>query len=268
MTPASPVPRLARIQIHPIKSLDPVQVQETAIGPAGSLQFDRAWALYHLDGTLLAFSRTPALHRIRASYSPDFSSVTLQASPNGRQVPAAATFAFPGDTTGAAAWFSEYFKEPLMVRYDPNGRPDDLIANGPTILSTASLDTVCEWYPGLSIEEARLRFRATLEVDGVPPFWEDRLFGPELRSVIRFRIADVAFEGSYPCIRCPVPPRDPRTGEDMVGFQKTFVRRRRELLPDWSHADRFEHFYCLATNTRVASTEAGKPLRLGDTLTL
>ena len=265
--PPTPTPRLARIQIHPIKSLDPVEVPAATIGPAGSLQFDRAWALYSLDGRLISFSRNPALHRIRATYSTGFSSVTLAAPSDPRNL-APGTFSFPADTQSAAAWFSAYLDQPVMVRHDPAGIPDDLIANGPTIISTASLETVCDWFPGITVAEARLRFRTTLEIDGVPPFWEDQLFGPELRSVVRFHIGEVALEGSYPCIRCPIPARDPRTGEDTIGFQKRFVQLRRAQLPPWSHAERFEHFYCLATNTRIASTQAGKRLALGDSLRL
>ena len=97
-------------------------------------------------------------------------------------------------------------------------------------------------------------------------FWEDQLFGEDERSVVRFRIGEVQFEGSNPCARCPVPARDPQTGADLAGFQKRFSELRREHLPRWSPAARFDHFYRLATNTRVASTEAGKTLRLGESL--
>jgi uncharacterized protein len=261
------VSRLARIQIHPIKSLDPVEVSAATIGPAGSLQFDRAWAIYSPDGRLVNATRVPALHLIRATYAPNFTCVTL-AVPNDRRKIPIATFAFPSDTASAAVWFSKFLGYPVMVRHDPAGIPDDLIASGPTIISTASLQAVCDWFPGMTIAEARLRFRATLELDGVPPFWEDHLFGAELRSVVRFHIGEVAFEGSYPCIRCPIPARDPHTGSDTIGFQKCFAQQRRAHLPPWSHADRFEHFYCLATNTRIPSTESGKHLRVGDTLLL
>jgi uncharacterized protein YcbX len=261
------VPRLTRIQIHPIKSLDPVEVSIATVGAAGSLQFDRAWAIYSLDGRLINATRVPALHLIRATYGPSFTSVTLVA-PNERRNILAATFAFPADTVPAAEWFTKFLGYPVMLRHEPAGIPDDLIANGPTIISTASLQAVCEWFPGMSIPEARLRFRATLELDGVPAFWEDHLFGAELRSVVRFHIGEVAFEGSYPCIRCPIPARDPHTGDDTIGFQKLFAQQRRAQLPPWSHADRFEHFYCLATNTRIPSTESGKRLRVGDTLLL
>jgi uncharacterized protein YcbX len=260
-------PRLAHIQIHPIKSLDAVDIQATTIGPAGSLQFDRAWALYSLDGRLINATRTPAMHWIRATYGPDFSSVTLAVPADRRNIPAA-SFAFPGGTESATAWFSQYFEQRVIVRHDPAGIPDDPIANGPTVISTATLDAVCAWFPGMTIVEARLRFRSTLELGGVPAFWEDQLFSPEIRSVIRFHIGEVAFEGSYPCIRCPIPARDPHTGADTIGFQKRFSELRRAQLPPWSPAARFDHFYCLATNTRIASTESGKHLRLGDALLL
>jgi uncharacterized protein YcbX len=264
--PTSTIPRLARIQVHPIKSLDPVEVQTAAIiGQAGSLQFDRAWAVYALDGRLLNARHEPTMHLVRAVYGPNFANVTLSAMDNRRNLESG-FFAFPTDTGPAAAWFSKFLEQSVMVRHDPKGIPDDLIANGPTIISAASLIAVCSWFPGLTVAEARLRFRSTLEIDGVPAFWEDQLFGPEIRSVVRFRIGEVAFEGSYPCIRCPIPARNPHTGADTIGFQKRFAQLRRTRLPVWSHAERFEHFYCLATNTRIASTESGKHLNVGDTL--
>jgi hypothetical protein len=100
----------------------------------------------------------------------------------------------------------------------------------------------------------------------LPAFWEDQLYGEDERSVVRFRIGEVNFEGSNPCARCPVPARDPQTAADLVGFQKRFTELRRETLPPWAPASRFDHFYRLAVNTRVAPTETGKLLRLGDTL--
>jgi uncharacterized protein YcbX len=83
---------------------------------------------------------------------------------------------------------------------------------------------------------------------------------------VRFRIGEVDFEGSNPCARCSVPPLDSYTGEDIVGFQKRFCDLRREHLPPWATADHFDHFYRLAVNTRVALSEAGKTLRVGDPL--
>ena len=282
-------PRLSGIRLHPVKSLDPVSVTEARIGPGGGLEHDRAWALFSVDGRWVNAKRTPAMHLIRATYAPDLRSVTLAVPGDRRNVPAR-TFPFPGGAEDAAEWFSVYFEQQILVRHAPEGFPDDSIAYGPTIISTASLQRVCEWFPGMTLDNARQRFRTTLEIDNgdlnasaaspqdaekaastnghLPAFWEDQLYGEDERSVVRFRIGEVKFEGSNPCARCPVPARDPQTAADLLGFQKRFSDLRRETLPAWAAAARFDHFYRLAVNTRVAPTETGKPLRLGDALKL
>jgi uncharacterized protein YcbX len=161
-----------------------------------------------------------------------------------------------------------FFEQQIIVRYSPGGFPDDTIANGPTIASTASLQTVAEWFPGLSVNDVRERFRASLEIQGVPAFWEDQLFTENERGAIRFTIGEVHLEGSNPCARCPVPPRDPNTGVAIDTFQKCFTHLRESNLPPWSPRDRFDHFYRFSTNTRVPSSESGKLLRLHDPLHL
>jgi len=277
------------MHLHPIKSLDPVAVTAARIGPGGGLEHDRAWALYSIDGRWVNGKRTAAMHLIRAAYAPDLSSVTLAVPGDRRNIPAC-TFPFPGGAEDAAEWFSVYFEQQILVRHAPEGFPDDTIASGPTIISTASLQAVCDWFPGVTLDNVRQRFRTTLEIDSaqlsqhavgapvaatavsanghLPAFWEDRLYGEDERSVVRFRIGEVHFEGSNPCARCAVPARDPETAADLTGFQKRFSDLRRETLPPWAPAVRFDHFYRLAINTRVAPTETGKPLRVGDPLTL
>ena len=264
----SPVfPRLALIQLHPIKALDPVHLKEARIGPGGGLELDRSWALYSVDGQWVNGKRTAAIHLIRAAFAPDIASVTLSVPGDRRNIPAR-KFTFPDDTAGAAEWFSGYFEQPITVRHSPEGFPDDNIANGPTIISTATLQAACELFPGMTVDQARLRFRTTLEIDGVPAFWEDHLFGEEERSAVRFRMGEVNFEGSNPCARCAVPPRDPQTGEIIPGFQKRLSDFRRANIPGWTAEARFDHYYRLATNTRVAPAETGKRLRVGDPVVL
>jgi len=274
-------PHLVGIRLHPIKSLDPVSVPEARIGPSGGLALDRAWALYSVDGKWVNGKRTQAIHLIRASYSPDLRGVTLSVPWDRREIPTR-SFSFPGDHEDAAEWFSVFFDQQIIVRYSENGFPDDTVASGPTIVSTASLESVSEWFtlrnegfgpapqgfPGVTVDEARQRFRATLEINGVPAFWEDQLFGEDERSVVRFKIGEVNFERSNPCARCPVPPRNPQTGEILEGFQKRFTQLRESTLPPWSPRPRFDHFYRLSTNTRVAPSETNKLLRVGDPLHL
>jgi uncharacterized protein YcbX len=261
-------PRLAKIRLHPIKALDPALVNEARIGPAGGLELDRAWALYTVDNRWVNGKRSPAIFLIRAAFTPDLSSVKLSVAGDRRNIPTR-EFAFPREWESAAEWFSVYFDQQIIVRHSANGFPDDPVANGPTIVSTASLQAVCDWFPGIDLEEARRRFRTTLEIDGAPAFWEDQLFGPKDTYAVRFRIGDVNLEGSNPCARCSVPPRDSYTGADaMAGFQKRFSDLRREHLPAWATAEHFDHFYRLATNTRVALSESGKRIRVGDSLVL
>jgi uncharacterized protein YcbX len=261
---------LANIRLHPIKGLDPISVPEARIGPNGGLELDRVWALFSVDGQWINGKRSATIHHIRAEYDPLVSMVTLSVSGGSskKKESKPARFAFPGDYQRAATWFSEYFVQTVIVRHIPEGVPDDGLAPGPTIVSTASLQSVCDLFPEIPLQEARERFRTTLEIDGVPAFWEDQLFGEEENYPVRFKIGEVAFEGSNPCARCPVPPRNPRTGEDLIGFQKRFTQMRRDSLPSSSPAARFDHFYRMATNTRVPSTEQGKLLRLGDAVVL
>jgi uncharacterized protein len=295
MSLSQAAPALVNIRLHPIKSLDPVYVSEARISRSGGLELDRAWALYSVDGKWVNGKRTPAIHLIRASYSPDLRSVTLSVPGDRREIPTR-TFDFPSAHDDAAEWFSVFFEQQIIVRYSEDGFPDETVASGPTIVSTASLQAVSEWFtlrneghpvggeglalrtewfpptpkgfPGISVDEVRERFRTTLEINGVPAFWEDQLFGQEERSVVRFKIGEVNLEGSHPCARCPVPPRNPRTGEILEGFQKYFTQLRQSTLPPWSPRDRFDHFYRLSTNTRVSPSETGKLLRVGESLLL
>ncbi len=277
MTQDLPRVVLSGIRLHPIKSLDPVSRREAFVGPSGGLELDRAWALHTVDGKWVNGKRTPLIHAIRAAFADDLSSVTLSAPTDRRNLPAR-TFAFPHGHEEAAEWFSVFFEQQIIVRYSADGFPDDPIANGPTIISTASLREVCSWFPEVPLEEMRERFRATLEIDldaaaaadgaELPAFWEDRLYGADPRSVVRFSIGEVQFEGSNPCARCPVPPRNPRTGEVLVGFQKRFTEMRDKTLPEWTARERFDHFYCLSTNTRVDTVQVGARMRVGDVLQL
>jgi uncharacterized protein YcbX len=240
---------LADIRIYPIKSFDPVIVPQARISAAGALEGDRRWALFDPGtGKFLNGKKCEALHRLRARF--DLDALTVRLSVAERE------FSLT-ELAPLEAWLSSYLERPVRIgRNDDNGFPDDLAAWGPTVVSTSSLEAVAAWMPGLALDDMRRRFRANLEVSGVPAFWEDRL--------APFAIGNVQFEASNPCQRCPVPARDPDTGEAMAGFQKLFSEKRQATLPPWADRDRFDHFYRFALNTRIPHTEAGKLLRVGD----
>ena len=164
------------------------------------------------------------------------------------------------------SWLGEYFGFPVEIKQNfDTGFPDDTVSPGPTIISTATLEAIASWYPALDVEEARSRFRSNIEIAGVPAFWEDQLF-TEAEGTVNFQIGEVQFMGVNPCQRCVVITRDSKTGEAYPNFQKTFVTKRRETLPEWTERSRFNHFYRLAINTWLAASEEGKTISIGDKL--
>ncbi|ELY53600.1 hypothetical protein C491_21966 [Natronococcus amylolyticus DSM 10524] len=132
---------------------------------------------------------------------------------------------------------------------------------GPSVISTATLETVADWFDGLTVESVRRRMRANVEIGGVEPFWEDRFVGSGAPS---FVVGDVRFDGVTPCGRCVVPKRDPATGEELAGFQQRFVEKRRETFPEWADEDAFDHYYTLMLIADVRERYRDRGLEVGD----
>ncbi len=251
--------KLSKIQIFPIKSLDPIALSEVEISAGGALKGDREFAMFDQRGNYINAKRNPKIHLIRASYDLGDRIVNLKI-PNQEQV---FTFHLDRDRKLLTNWLSEFFSQAVELRQNvTNGFPDDPEAWGATIISEATLVTVQSWYPELSLEQIRLRFRTNLEIADTEPFWEDSLFG-KAGETVAFKIGDVQFLGTNPCQRCPVPTRDPFTGEVYPEFSKIFSKNREVTLPNSIERSRFNHFYRLGLNTRIPLTEAGKVLRLG-----
>lgn len=256
-------PYLARIDIYPIKSFDGTTVETVAVLRSGALQGDRTYALFDQSGKVVNGKRFARIHRVRSRFSPDLHQIAV-----GIDHPTqAATFHLTDERADFEQWCSDYFEQPVTLRHnDELGFPDDTDSPGPTVVSTATLQTVADWYD-LSLEEVRRRFRTNLEIDGVPAFWEDQLFSAS-GAPVSFRIGSLTFLGINPCQRCVVPTRDTQTGKAFQGFQKTFAQQRAATLPDTVARSRFNHFYRLAVNTRLAPDSALQPLTVGDFVSL
>ncbi|HIK44118.1 MAG TPA: MOSC N-terminal beta barrel domain-containing protein [Leptolyngbyaceae cyanobacterium M65_K2018_010] len=256
-------PYLARIDIFPIKSLDGVSVSQARVLASGALQDDRAYALVDAQNRFINGKRNAAVHRLRSTFGADRRSVTWTVEGTG----AIAQFDLDRQRPALEVWLSEYFQQPVRLQENrQTGFPDDTAANGPTLISRATLATVASWYPHLTVAEVRRRLRTNLEIDGVPAFWEDRLFSPNATPV-RFTLGAVVLEGINPCQRCVVPTRDSVTGQPSPDFQTIFSQRRAATLPPWTHPNRFNHFYRLAVNTNILN-QAGRLLTVGDPLQL
>jgi uncharacterized protein len=265
-------PTLAQIVIYPIKSLDGVVVDRAQISTGGALEFDRRWAILDEGGRVVNAKRTAKIQHLRARFEfinpvSDLTPqvvIKLQAADDATSYP----FDLTNELTELSRWLSHFFSFPVSIIENVTvGFPDDLNAYGPTIVSTATLETICEWFPDLDLAEVRRRFRTNLELSGVPAFWEDRLFGtPE--EIINFQLGNVKFYGINPCQRCIVPTRNSLSGNVTPKFQQIFTQQRQQTLPPAVIAARFNHFYRLAINTQIPLSEAGKWLNTNDRLTI
>jgi len=260
--------RLSRITIYPVKSLPGVDVTQATLGPRGALRHDREFALVDAYGNFINGKRNAGIHRLAAActFNDDGIVVAIRDQAGVRAFVLGEHEQCAADRTALEALLSGFIGIGVQLKRDSTcGFPDDLDSPGPTVISTATLNDVAGWYPGHDAHDMRRRFRANLEFDECPAFWEDCLFvAPE--SVVNFRIGEIEFSGVNPCRRCVVPTRDPSTGEELAGFQRTFTARRKETLPAWVNRAQFDFFYRLAVNTRVAQSEAGKTIHVGDSV--
>lgn len=253
-------PHLSRIRLYPVKSLDPLEVNEAVILRGAGLVHDREFCLQDSDGKLINGKRLgEKLIKIRSEVNLGLGEITLQNDNH------AETFRLCAGREQLNRWFTERLGQKVEVVQDSeHGFPDDTEAPGPTVVATETLQEVASWFPNCTLEEMRRRFRANIEIAGVPAFWEDRLFGPKGQTV-QFRIGEVRIEGVNPSARCTVPSRNSYSGEvEEPEFAKIFTERRRETLPPWAKKSRFDHYYRFAVNTRIPASEAGKVLHVED----
>lgn len=261
-----PSPTVRRIAVHPIKALDPMTVEETTVVQTGSLEYDREYAIVDQDGDYVHGKRTPQAHRVRATY--DFDTDRRRVTLRQQDATSSKTVDLLEAPEEAETWLSDFFDLQVELDRRPAGGYPDLMEypSGPTLISTATLREVATWFPDITTDEARLRFRANIEIDGVPPFWEDRLYAAT--GEVAFEIGNVTVAGVQPTPRCAVPLRHPHTGEETDGFRARFITQRRQTYPDWGDRDAFDHFFNLMVNTHITDSEVGKTISVGDQLSI
>lgn len=253
--------KLEHILIYPIKSLDGVSVSQAKILPGGALEHDREFCMVDQTGNLVNGKRTAKVHQIRSQFDFKTRIVTLSVQ-HDRPV----SFHLDHGRSGIEGWFSDYFGFSVFLQQDlTTGFPDDPISPGPTIISCATLEQAASWFENMTIEDLRSRLRSNLELAEVPAFWEEQLYSADQIPIV-FQIGEVELQGINPCARCVVPTRDATSGDRYPQFQRIFTAKRQEELPDWAAKERFDHYYRMAVNTRIASSQAGKVLKVGDTL--
>ncbi|MFC6961839.1 MOSC N-terminal beta barrel domain-containing protein [Halocatena marina] len=171
---------LRRITTYPIKALDPFDRETGQITEEGVIEDDREYAIldrsadesYDPDtasvsgnGDYINGKRTAAVHRLRSTFDPEARTLMIRIQDETD----AHTFDLD-DRTELNAWLTDYFGRPVSVRRDASGHHDlrkrDI--SGPSVISTATLREVASWFPEIEIDSIRRRFRANLEIGGVP----------------------------------------------------------------------------------------------------
>ena len=258
----NPEPVLSRITIYPVKSLDGISLEKAMITEGGCLLHDREYALSDEHGNFIIGKTNPLVHSLRSTidFEKDIISFRQQHETTWNQ------FHLQQEKSSIESYLAGYFGIRTLVHQNKNGRFMDMPdVSGITVVSTSSLASVSEWFNNMDIDVIRKRFRATVEIDGVPAFWEDHLFSKE-KKAIEFKIGDVTMFGMGPRARCVVPTRDPATGEVIHAFAKTFARQRAASQPGWSTLNEYGHHYYLTVNCHIPPTEIGKWIRVGDGL--
>src|SRR5262249_24780254 len=157
----------------------------------GILENDRIYAIFDEQDRVVNGKRTPRVHTLRCEFDPGLQEVRFWTDNQPVQICLDASSAID-------RWLSEFFGFSVRLKHDPSaGFADDRIAIGPTVVCDASLRAVQEWFPELSLESVRLRFRSNLELTEGEPFCEDQLYaGPE--ELKDFHIGEVNFRGHNP----------------------------------------------------------------------
>lgn len=255
------IPFVENIIVYPIKSMDGLSVKQAAITKGGSLAWDRQFAFFNAEGRKVNAKKYPAIQRIRVDYNLNYRLVTFSAEGQHK------TFDLFYDQEAITRWIGDFLGTPVTMRQNNlTGFPDDDERTGPTIISTATLQTVADWF-NISLEETRRRFRANIEIGGCPAFWEDGLIG-ELGTVVYFQLGEVMVNGLKACARCPVPSRNPDTGVADRQFQPVFEQQRQGQMPLFAPQSQFPHYYYLSINTNISENQVDKVIKITDAVQL
>lgn len=250
---------VSRLRVFPVKSLDGRDISAAPLVGPGSLRGDREYAITDADGEPVTGKRDASVHRIRTTYTPSRGEITVEETGStGRPE----SFSLDGQRGALNAWLSDVLDRPVsLVGNTSGGFPDDTAAHGPTLISRGTLRRVAEWM-GLSVHSVRRRFRANVEIDGVPPFWEDGLYGAD-EAGATLDIGGTTLTVAGPSRRCVVPTRDPDTGDPMPDFRERFVAHRRVSRPSWADKERLAEHFRLALNSAVPE-QSSPSIAVGD----
>ena len=255
-------PSISRITIYPVKSLDGISLNKARVVKGGCLDHDREYAIADEQGKFIIGKTDPLIYLLRSSV--DFPNETISFWQEDEKE--WNTFHLQYNRIEIDTYLSRFFNKAVRLQQNKEGRFQDIPdIGGVTVLSTASLESVGGWFNNMDPEETRKRFRATIEISGVPAFWEDQLFLKE-GTAIEFKLGGCTLFGMQPRARCVVPTHHPQTGEVIHAFPKIFAHHRKNTLPFWSKLEEYGHNYYFSVDCLIPPTEIGKWIAIGDPL--
>ncbi len=217
-------PQVSAINVFPVKSCGPMELEAVEVAPSG-LMGDRRFLVTDADGGFVTGRRIPAMTRIR----PHFDGRRLRLEAPGMpalEVDTSALAPCYNDVTvwrdtvaaqscgdDADAWVSEFLGGPYRLGFmgprshrATKGRPDQPLGFADRFpllgLSRASVEALNR---RLARAVTALHFRSNLVIDGGEPFQED--------GWAEVRIGGAVFEVVAPCSRCVFTTVDPQRGE-------------------------------------------------------
>lgn len=256
-------PKVSKLFIYPLKSLDPIELTETTIG-VHSLKHDRTFAMMGEDGRYVNGKRTGRVNQLKATY--DLENGLIHLTPRSKKQ--VETFELNINNRELNKYLEDFFELKLHLVHSEKGELLDVpFSSSATIISTATYKSLQQDLPKHSLDDLRLRFRANIEIEGVDAFWEEQLINSPTTAV-KFTIGNVNMIGITPRDRCNVPPRDPLTGDTDKTFIKSMMASRANSLPSDSKLPLFGNNYHLCVDTYLPPTETGKTIKIGDEIKL
>ena len=147
------MPIVSRITVFPLKSGDPFSCTEAQVNSSGALQHDRQFVLVDLTGRQINANRAPLIQRLRIAIDPARREFQVAwRKQESAEVHSEQALPLVGQLDDHGRQLSDWLSQALGLEVSiaenvDTGFPDDLKANGPTIVSTATIEAVARWFP-------------------------------------------------------------------------------------------------------------------------